>query len=115
MNKEKLIQNLKQIKTFAEECLNGVNAKNTRLSEKSSGISYRIDSKMTLPKHILALRDNGFFKKPKTVDDACVKIHSIYLCDPNRVAVALVRLKNRRQLRKTSKLVNGKQLDAYVW
>ncbi len=73
------------------------------------------DSKMTLPKHILALREKDFFKQPKVSSDVHVKLSPSYPCDLNRVEVALVRLHKRRKLRKTSKLVNKKRLTAYVW
>ena len=72
-------------------------------------------SRMTLPKHILALREKDFFKQPKTSSEVYEKLSPSYPCDPNRVAVALVRLHTRRKLRKTSKLVNKNRLTAYVW
>lgn len=68
-----------------------------------------------LPAHLLNLRDSAFFKEPRTVKETHAKIQSNYPCDLNRVAVALLRLQKRRQLRKTSKGVGDNKQVAYVW
>ena len=69
----------------------------------------------TLPEHIIELRDDGFFSQPKTAEETHSKLSMKYSCKLNRVAVALVRLAGKRQLRKASKTVNGKEYQAYVW
>lgn len=75
----------------------------------------KIQKKNSLTTLILQLRGQGFFEQSKTVAEAYVKLQSVYPCDTNRVAVALVRLRKAGELRKTSKLVHDKQLIAYAW
>lgn len=72
-------------------------------------------NKKTLSDHIIGLRDNGFFPLPKSAEEIHKKISTNYACELNRVEVALFRLAEKRQLRKTSKIVNGKKHKAYVW
>jgi hypothetical protein len=68
------------------------------------------------PDHIVSLREAGFFKEPKTAVEVHAKLQSSYHCDVNRVAVALLRVhKNKRALRKTSKIVGKRKQVAYVW
>lgn len=73
------------------------------------------DNKQSLSDHIIELRDGGFFSQPKTAEETHVKLGTKYPCKLNRVAVALVRLAGRRQLRKASKIINKKEYQAYVW
>ncbi len=115
MNKEKLTKNLQQIKVLADECLKEIGIKNARPGRKTTKPSVSINPRMTLPKHILALRENQFFKQLKTALEVHTKLQPIYPCDINRVEVALVRLRKSGKLRKGSKLVKGKRLVAYVW
>lgn len=69
----------------------------------------------TLADQILHLRSSGFFKSPKTAPEVHAKLQTTYPCEPNRVAVALLRLRNKKGgLRITSKEVGGKKLKAYV-
>jgi hypothetical protein len=72
-------------------------------------------SKNALPERILALRDKGFFAQPKTAREVQAKLNPSYACEVNRVAMALLRLKARKKLRKASKVVDGKKQVAYVW
>lgn len=69
----------------------------------------------SLGDHIIALRDNGFFKQPKTGQEVHAKLQSSYACEYDRVAMALLRLLKRKLLRVTSKSVGKKKLKAYVW
>ena len=69
----------------------------------------------SLPDHILALRNSGFFAKPKTPAEIHAELQTSYHCELNRVEVALFRLQRRKELRKTSKVVGGKTQVAYVW
>jgi hypothetical protein len=68
-----------------------------------------------LTDYITELRAKGFFSQPKTSEETHKKLRQNYHCEPNRVAVALLRLVNRKHLRKASKTVNGKKFLAYVW
>jgi hypothetical protein len=68
-----------------------------------------------LPARLLKMRDQGFFKKPQTSGEVHEKLQLQYSCEPDRVAMALLRLHKRRQLRKTSKSTGKKKQDAYVW
>ena len=68
-----------------------------------------------LPTHILSLRNQGFFREPKTPGEVHTRLQSKYHCEPDRVAMALLRLRRRRKLRKGSKPVGKKKQVAYVW
>lgn len=72
-------------------------------------------TKQSLSDHIIELRDKGSFSQPKTAEETHAKLTGKYPCELNRVAVALVRLSGRKQLRKASKTINGKKYTAYVW
>jgi hypothetical protein len=69
----------------------------------------------SLANHLLGLRNHGFFSHPKTSEETHTELQEKYHCEENRVAVALLRLANRRLLRKASKMINGKKYQAYVW
>lgn len=71
--------------------------------------------KHKLTDHIIELRENGFFAQPKTADETHAKLQESYHCEPNRVAVALLRLSRRRQLRRATKVSDKKEYQAYVW
>lgn len=70
---------------------------------------------LSLSDHITTLREEGFFSQPKTADETHKKLAESYSCEPNRVAVALIRFVDRKQLRKASKIISGKTYAAYVW
>jgi len=67
-----------------------------------------------LPAQILKLRDQHFFNEPRTAREVRERLKSKYACDHDRVAMALLRLQHRKQLRKTSKIVDKKKQLAYV-
>jgi hypothetical protein len=69
----------------------------------------------SLPSRIAALRDRGFFSSPKTSTEVHQEIKKKYYCEPGRVAVALTRLNKRKELRKGSRLVDGRTVVAYAW
>ena len=69
----------------------------------------------SLPQHILSLRDSGFFAQPKVANDVHKRLMPAYHCEVDRVAMALYRLASRKELRRASKVVGGKRLQAYVW
>lgn len=69
----------------------------------------------TLVEHITKLRDSRFFAQPRTVEEVHKKPLPSYVCEPNRVAVALHRLAAKKQLRKAKKTNSGRGYQAYVW
>ena len=71
--------------------------------------------KRKLTDHILELRNKGFLSQPKTAEEVHKKLQETYHCELNRVAVALLRLSNRKQLRRASKVIDKKTYQAYVW
>jgi hypothetical protein len=68
-----------------------------------------------LPAHILALREGGFFREPRTAGEVHSKLAETYHCLLDRVQMALLRLRRRRELRKASKTIGDQNCDAYVW
>ncbi len=72
-------------------------------------------SKQSLSDHIIELRDDGFFSQPKTAEETHTKFSGKYHCELDRVAMALLRLAKRKELRKASKTANNKKYKAYVW
>lgn len=68
-----------------------------------------------LPTHILKLRDQGFFQTPKTIKEVHGKLGSSYHCEADRVAMALLRLQRRKELRKGSKIIGKRKQVAYIW
>lgn len=81
-------------------------------SRKNAVVSKEIK---TLNDHILEMREALFFSEPKVAEETFRKLQDTYRCEKNRVAVALLRLAGVGQLRKTSKVTNGKKFKAYVW
>ena len=69
----------------------------------------------TLPERILELREDGFFSAAKTPTEVRSELAPKYHCELDRVAMALLRLQRRRELRKTTKVSDGKKSNAYVW
>lgn len=118
MNRTKIIATVQQIKSLVDALLRELDASHPIQITKGSGKTNKAPRnapKNSLPGLILAHRDHGFFAKPKTAAQVHDQIKSTYHCDLNRVAVALIRLQKRKQLRKTSRLVNGKVQNAYAW
>jgi len=68
-----------------------------------------------LPEKILALRDNNFFRSPRTDVEVHAEIMKTYPCDLNRVSVALLRLSRKKELRRTTKVKGSKEYVAYAW
>ncbi len=69
----------------------------------------------TLPERILGLREKGFFAAPRVSAEVFEAIKKTYYCEPDRVTMALIRLRTGKELRKATKLYGGKKLNAYVW
>jgi len=106
-----LLNALQQIKDLADAALR----QGRRISSVPRKSRPRKIAKQTLAEHILDLRNGGFFKQAKTVGEIYSKIQTIYNCERNRVAMALLRLLKRKELRKASKVVDGEKEIAYVW
>ncbi len=70
---------------------------------------------MHLTDRIIDLRGSKFFSRPMTAEETHKKQQETYHCELNRVAMALLRLAKRRELRRASKETNGKRYKAYVW
>src|SRR6266480_5906368 len=115
MQRDILIASLQQIKVIAQEALKEVRDHVSRKKEATARSAVKSVSRDALPSHILRLRDTGFFKPAKTPNETHVKLQPIYPCDLNRVAVAPLRLRKRKQLRKASKLVGKRKQVAYGW
>ncbi len=121
MEKDQLIATLQQIKVIVDKALDASSqqqksGKKGRYQKRQIAKT-QADSEeaQSLPKHLLQLRSEDFFKQPKTAIETHAKLQPIYSCDADRVAMALLRLKKRKQLRKTSKKVGKKPQIAYVW
>lgn len=69
----------------------------------------------SLPDRIIQLRESGFFVHPRTADDVHKKLSPTYHCQPDRVAMALLRLAKRKELRKAAKKLEERKYQAYVW
>ena len=69
----------------------------------------------SLPDLILKLRNQDFFRQPKSVKEVHEKILPMYHCNLDRVDTALRRLNQRKQLRISNKIIKGKKVLAYVW
>ena len=116
MENKKLKQNLEHIKILVDECLIELGAiKNESTNVKRSKVAATLSSPKTLSDYILDLRDDKFFAQPKTVKEVHEKMQSVYHCELNRVAVALIRLQGKKQLRKASKTIEEKSVIAYAW
>jgi|SRR5208282_4950868 len=93
-----------------------------RLEEAVFGSTHRKAQKaesgraqgIALPDQILRLRDTGFFDAAKTSGEVHARLQTKYPCEPDRVAMALLRLQRRRELRKTSKVTGRRKQVAYV-
>ena len=71
--------------------------------------------KQKLTGHITELRAKGFFAQPKTAGETHNKLKGTYHCELDRVAMALLRLAKRKQLRRATKIIDKKKYQAYVW
>lgn len=99
---------VRRVEKLEKEVLKSRNLKEKKLAVKTG-------TNNSLGDRIIALRDSGFFKQPKTGQEVHAKLQSSYACEYDRVAMALLRLLKRKLLRVTSKNVGKKKLKAYVW
>lgn len=86
-----------------------------KASEMKKSLHVDIENPKTLPDHIAMLREKKFFSKPQTSKETYKKLLESYQCELNRVEVSLLKMADKRQLRKTSKVIDGKKYKAYVW
>ena len=120
---EKLRVKMQQIKSLVDECLtileSGTSAikvpKSNFLKKKINESVLDSDHKKSLTEHIIDLRENKFLKQAQTAKEVHEKLKLTYSCELNRVAVGLVRLAEKKELRKAKKEIAGKIYDAYVW
>src|SRR5437016_13908408 len=115
MSKGQLISALKQIETLVGECLTAVGSAPDKPASRRRVRSVDKAGKKTLSDHILELRNKGVFSETQTAREVHEKLQASYPCLLNRVEVELPRMVARKQLRKASKVVNGKAQAAYVW
>jgi hypothetical protein len=116
VNQAILVASLRQIQSLVNDCLRGVGESETRsVRERKNSSTPTEIVRNTLPKWILGLRSTGFFKVPRTAREVQEKLQSGYPCEVDRIAMALLRLNERKELRKASKIVDGKKQVAYVW
>lgn len=109
---KELVEALHRIKAIVDSVLATPGSGSKTKSLKATVASAR---PTTLPGHILALRDEGFFGQPKTPKEVHAGLSPRYACELGRVEVALGRAASRKELRKTSKQVNKRKQLAYVW
>jgi hypothetical protein len=116
MNEERLVSALEKIRDIIDQALERPRRRLAERKAQPSKATNDASKASRLPDHIIRLRDSGFLKQPKTPAEVHAKLQATYPCDLNRVAVALLRLqKNKRALRKHSKIVGKRKLIAYVW
>lgn len=74
-----------------------------------------LEESRSLPEQILALRETGFFREPRTPQEVHEKLQETYHCLMDRVQMALLRLSRKHELRKTVKTVGKQEESAYAW
>ncbi len=118
MTREELVASLQQIHALTGQCLAGLRTSANPALPSSPGRHAQgasAPSRTTLPMRILDLREEGFFAVPRTAREVQERLSTSYPCELDRVAMALLRLIRRKELRKASKSVDGKKQVAYVW
>jgi hypothetical protein len=115
MDKAKLISVLQQIKALADEALKELGNRTMPAKNIPRRTQHGGEAKEKLPGHLLALRSGGFFKQPKTATEVHKKLQPTYPCEVDRVAMGLLRIHKRKQLRKATKRVGKRKQVAYVW
>ena len=110
MNQEKII---KQIFKRLEKLEKVVFIKADKLNKGKKG--FKTGEKVSLPNLILKLRNDKFFSQSRSASEVHKKLLPIYTCKINRVNMALKRLKVKKELRITDKIIKSKKVLAYVW
>ena len=112
MGNDQLIDALQQIRALADAALQGKAASRKRTATRAAAKSGDAN---TLTGHVMRLRDAGFFKQAKTAKDVHIKLQAQYVCELNRVMMALLRLQRRKFLRRATKMEGKKKQTAYAW
>jgi len=86
-----------------------------KAKSKSASAVTGTDGKISLTELVLQLRDNGFFKNPKSSKEVHAEVLKSYHCAPDRVTMALIRLHKKKELRNTTVQIDDKRITAYVW
>jgi len=115
MNIARLVDALQQIKALADAALQGKAISRKRPAPRVPAKPTKSGGANTLTDHILRLKDGGFFRQAKTAKEVHTKLQSQYVCELNRVMMALLRLQRRKLLRKATKMEGKKKQTAYVW
>jgi len=115
MSNEQLVSALKQIEALVAECLKAVGSAPDKPASRRRAGSVDKAGRKTLSEHMLELRVKGVFSETQTAREVHEKLQASYPYVLNRVEVELPRMVARKQLRKASKIVNGKTQAAYVW
>jgi len=111
MNQEEINE---QIFKRLEKLEKAVLIKGVKLNQGKK--EFKTGGKTSLPNLILKLRDdNKFFSQSRSANKVHEKLLPIYPCSIDRVDTALRRLKERKKLRITDKIIKGKKVLAYVW
>jgi hypothetical protein len=117
MDQLTIVNSLRQIETLVNRCLEELAGETgiTIRTAKALTLPLGASEVNTLPEFILQIRDEGFFREPRTAREVQDELKSRYSCDVDRILMALRRLMERKKLRRTSKLVENKKQVAYVW
>ena len=91
-----LVQKLQDIQNLATEalCELGDGVRKPRRAEHK--VHNSASGPTSLPRHILKLRETGYFKQPKTVKEVHSKLKPTYDCEFDRVVMALLRVQRRK-------------------
>lgn len=110
-----LVARLRQIEALVAACLRDASTGPVLGRRVGKSTDLRRPHANSLSTRIFSLKDGGFFRQARTAANVHEKLQASYECELNRVAVALLRMSKRRQLRKTSKNVGKAKQIAYVW
>ncbi len=109
-----LLESLERIREIVDAAL--VGNKRRTVKEKPAARNARaVKAQDGLQAIILRLRDAGKLRPPKTGTEVHHELQDEYPCAVDRVAMALLRLHKKKQLRKTSKKVGNRTSIAYTW
>lgn len=109
----KLAQKLIQAQRLIDEC---VGMLGTPQEPRRAGAVKMVDhNREGIQRYLLDLRDRGFFKQAKVASEVHAELQASFPCELNRVAVALLRMHKKQELRKLSKIVDKSRKTAYAW
>ncbi|MGO9450490.1 MAG: hypothetical protein ACLQDV_05495 [Candidatus Binataceae bacterium] len=115
MNRVTLATILQEISALAATGLKEIDKPiPSRAKSSVAAIKIHAGTPGSLADCLLKLRGEGLFSKPKSAREVHDKLSAHYPCDLNRVAVGLLRLQKKRELRRTFKGAGSKKQVAYV-